>query len=140
MVIYHYWNINWKTINGHGSGIPRNIKFLSALYPGPYHSSIALLEHRKFFSVFHSKSRFSFSRFHVLFSSFHGWSLEFSPCSTPHSKSRAISSFCQGFLTIPLPIGHRNRLQARKKMRQGALVFLIIPLPCPPIAQSGRSQ
>jgi len=48
MVIYHYWNINWKTINGHGSGILRNIKFLSALYPGLYHSFIALLEHRKF--------------------------------------------------------------------------------------------
>jgi hypothetical protein len=38
----------------------------------PPEKATALLEHRNFFSVFHSESRFSFSRFQVLFSSFHG--------------------------------------------------------------------
>src|ERR1700751_778240 len=61
MVIDHYWEIIGKPFNGHGSGIPRNRKFVSPLCSTPYHPWIGHFGPQEFFSPFHWEPPVSFS-------------------------------------------------------------------------------
>ena len=95
MVIDHYWKLIGKPFNGQGSGIPRNRKFVSPLRSTPYHPSIGHFGPQEFFSGFHWEPPVSFSRFHALFSRFHGQTLVFSHYSTPRVKNtKAMPARC----------------------------------------------
>ena len=137
MVIYHYWNINWKTINGHRECNSEKHKVRK--YFMYSHLSLAHRLHRttgiflsipladpdffltipRSFLVIPRVSHRNFSMFH-------------SP-----SSSKAIRHLCGVFSRFHC----LTSTQTRKNHEARGTVFLIIPLPCRfPQPNPGRSQ